>query len=143
MNKYDSIIIGAGHNGLVCAAYLARSGKRVLVLEAAETSGGLAASREFHPGFHASVAHSLSHFSSNVASDLKLSEYGYEATAKTLPTIGLSTDQNHVVVHGKQVVRACLDGHTHHVVAGVRNLVPSHDNVLNSGVQGHHDLHES
>ena len=98
-SKYDSIIIGAGHNGLVCAAYLAKSGKRVLVLEAADTSGGLAASREFHPGFHASVAHSLSHFSSKVASDLKLSEYGYEATAKTLPTIGLSADKEHVVVH--------------------------------------------
>ena len=98
-SKYDSIIIGAGHNGLVCAAYLAKSGKRVLVLEAADTSGGLAASREFHPGFHASVAHSLSHFSSKVASDLKLSEYGYEATAKTLPIIGLSADKEHVVVH--------------------------------------------
>ncbi|NCF73003.1 MAG: FAD-dependent oxidoreductase [Gammaproteobacteria bacterium] len=98
-NEYDSIIIGAGHNGLVCAAYLAKSGKRVLVLEAADTSGGLAASREFHPGFHASVAHSLSHFSSKVASDLKLSEYGYAATSKTLATIGLRTEKEPVVVH--------------------------------------------
>jgi len=57
--KYDSIIIGAGHNGLVCAAYLAKGGKRVLVLEASDRVGGLAAGREFHPGFHASVAHSL------------------------------------------------------------------------------------
>ena len=76
MNGYDSIIIGAGHNGLVCAAYLAKSGQRVLVLEASDSIGGLAASREFHPGFRASVAHSLSHFSSKVASDLKLAEYG-------------------------------------------------------------------
>ena len=99
MNKYDSIIIGAGHNGLVCAAYLAKSGRRVLVLEAADTTGGLAASREFHPGFHASVAHSISHFSSKVARDLKLSDYGYAATSKTIPTIGLRADKEPVVVH--------------------------------------------
>jgi len=96
---YDSIIIGAGHNGLVCAAYLAKSGQRVLVLEASDTPGGLGASREFHPGFHASVAHSISHFSQNVASDLNLAAHGFEATTETLPTIGLSADSQHVVVH--------------------------------------------
>ena len=47
LDRYDSVIIGAGHNGLVCAAYLARAGQRVLVLEAAEVAGGLAADREF------------------------------------------------------------------------------------------------
>jgi phytoene dehydrogenase-like protein len=57
LDRYDSIIIGAGHNGLVCATYLAKSGQHVLVLEASTTPGGLGASREFHPGFHASVAH--------------------------------------------------------------------------------------
>ena len=68
MTRYDSIIIGAGHNGLVCAAYLAKGGQRVLVLEAAETPGGLAAGREFYPDFHASVAHSVAHFSLRTAS---------------------------------------------------------------------------
>ena len=63
LNRYDSIIVGAGHNGLVCAAYLARKGQRVLVLEASDTLGGLAATREFHSGFKASVAHTVSHFS--------------------------------------------------------------------------------
>jgi len=62
--KFDTIIIGAGHNGLVCASYLAKAGQKVLVLEAAETLGGLARTREFYPGFRVSVAHSLSHFSS-------------------------------------------------------------------------------
>ena len=57
---------------MVCAAYLARSGQRVLVLEASDAPGGLGASREFHPGFHTSVAHSVSHFSSKVVSDLEL-----------------------------------------------------------------------
>ena len=98
MPRYDSIVIGAGHNGLVCAAYLAKSGQRVLVLEASDAPGGLAADREFHPGFHASVAHSVSHFSQKIASDLKLASHGFEATSRTLPTIGLSADNNHVVV---------------------------------------------
>jgi len=54
---YDSIIIGAGYNGLVCAACLARGGQRVLVLEGAAAPGGLAAAREFHDGFRVPVAH--------------------------------------------------------------------------------------
>jgi phytoene dehydrogenase-like protein len=98
--RYDSIIIGAGHNGLVCAAYLARSGQRVLVLEASGTAGGLAANREFHPGFHTSVAHSVSHFSQKVAKDLKLKSFGFESTASLLPTVGLSSDKEHIVVRG-------------------------------------------
>ena len=52
MDRFDTVIVGAGHNGLTCAAYLARSGQRVLVLEASAQVGGLAAGREFHPGFH-------------------------------------------------------------------------------------------
>ena len=100
MNRYDSIIIGAGHNGLVCAAYLAQSGQRVLVLEASDTPGGLAASREFHPGFHATVAHSVSHFSTKIAKDLKLASHGVETTQTSLPTIGLSLHNENVVVQG-------------------------------------------
>ena len=97
MNVYDSIIIGAGHNGLVCAAYLAKSGQRVLVLEASDSVGGLAADREFHPGFHGSVAHSVSHFSKKIADDLKLASHGLAPTSSLLPTIGLSADKQHVV----------------------------------------------
>jgi len=99
LDRYDSIIVGGGHNGLVCAAYLARSGQRVLVLEASDTPGGLAASREFHPGFHASVAHSICHFSSKVADDLKLAAHGFESDSKPMPTIGLGADSEHVSLH--------------------------------------------
>jgi phytoene dehydrogenase-like protein len=95
--SYDSIIIGAGHNGLVCAAYLARSGQRVLVLEAADAPGGLGADREFHPGFHAPIAHSVSHFSQKIANDLKLAAHGLGA-AKPVPTIGLNTGGAHIVL---------------------------------------------
>ena len=99
MTRYDSVIIGAGHNGLVCAAYLAKSGKRVLVLEASGGPGGLAASREFHPGFQTSIAQSVSHFSLKVASDLELGLHGFVASSESMPTIGLSSGKEHVIVH--------------------------------------------
>ena len=82
----------------MCAAYLARDGQRVLVLEAADAPGGLAANREFHPGFHASVAHSTSHFSKKIAADLNLAAHGLDATANQLPTIGLGANGEHVIV---------------------------------------------
>src|SRR4026209_2113969 len=53
--QYDAIVIGGGHNGLVCATYLARAGKRVLVLERRERVGGAAVSEEVFPGFRFSV----------------------------------------------------------------------------------------
>jgi len=50
-DNYDVILVGAGHNGLVCATYLAKAGRKVLVLEAGDSPGGAAASREFAPGY--------------------------------------------------------------------------------------------
>ncbi|MEE9574899.1 MAG: FAD-dependent oxidoreductase, partial [Gammaproteobacteria bacterium] len=47
---FDAIIIGAGHNGLICAAYLAKAGLKILVVEANEQVGGAAITREFSPG---------------------------------------------------------------------------------------------
>ena len=95
---YDSIIIGAGHNGLVCAAYLAKAGQRVLVVEAADQPGGLAANREFHPGFNVSIAHTLSHFSTDIAKDLQLESFGFSANSPAMRTIGLDTGGQHVAV---------------------------------------------
>ena len=102
-HRYDSIIIGAGHNGLVCAAYLARQGQSVLVLESADTPGGLAASREFHSGFKTPVAHSVNHFPRKIVSDLALASHGFKPSKKSPPTVGLSPDGNHVVVHENSV----------------------------------------
>ncbi len=96
MADYDSIIIGAGHNGLICAAYLAKAGHKVLVLEAADSVGGLAANHEFHPGFRAPVAHSVHHFPQKIASDLDLAKHGFGTSAERLPLVGLDPDGNHV-----------------------------------------------
>ena len=49
--QFDAIIIGGGHNGLACAAYLGRAGYKVKVLEARHVIGGAAVTEEFHPGF--------------------------------------------------------------------------------------------
>jgi phytoene dehydrogenase-like protein len=95
---YDAIIVGAGHNGLVCAAYLAKAGQRVLVLEASDGPGGLAAEREFHPGFKAPVAHSIGHFPGRIARDLDLASHGLSGDPSFLPTVGLDKDGRHVAV---------------------------------------------
>ncbi len=97
LHHYDTIIIGAGHNGLICAAYLARSGQQVLVLEAADALGGLAATREFHPGFKTSVAHSVSQFSAKIARDLDLEAHGFKL-GKALATVGLNDAGEHVIL---------------------------------------------
>ena len=102
-NRYDTVVIGAGHNGLVCAAYLAQRGQRVVVLEASDAVGGLGANREFHPGFHASVAHSIQSFPQKIASDLRLESHGLEIATESMPTIGLSTDGEHVFVRQDSV----------------------------------------
>ena len=54
-DNYDAIVVGAGHNGLVCSALLAKAGKKVLVLEANDQVGGAAVTREFADGYSNSV----------------------------------------------------------------------------------------
>lgn len=112
MQNYDTIIIGAGHNGLVCATYLAKNGQRVLLLEASGSVGGLAATREFHPGFKATVAHTLSHFSQKVADDLNLASHGFNIACTPLSTIGLNLSGDHVVLSGNEVTGVSQEDQT-------------------------------
>ena len=76
---YDAILIGAGHNGLVCAATLAAAGKRVLVLERHHTVGGAAVTEEIIPGYRASTASYLvSLLLPEVVQELELAKHGYK-----------------------------------------------------------------
>ena len=76
MNKrFDCLIIGGGHNGLVAAAYLARAGKKVCVLERRHVLGGCSATEELWPGFKISVAsYVISLFRPEIIRDLRLDE---------------------------------------------------------------------
>src|ERR1700686_1213822 len=77
MTETDVIIIGAGHNGLTCAAYLAMAGLRVKVVERRKVVGGAAVTEEFYPGFRNSVAaYTVSLLNPQIIRDLKLGEPG-------------------------------------------------------------------
>ncbi|MGH7872169.1 MAG: phytoene desaturase family protein [Candidatus Binatia bacterium] len=82
MATYDAIIIGGGHNGLVTAAYLAKAGKKVLVLERRPILGGIAVSEEIFRGFKFSpCAHLAGSFSNRIVADLELKSHGFELLA--------------------------------------------------------------
>src|SRR5215510_3012194 len=83
-SKYDAIIIGAGHNGLVTAAYLARSGRRVLVLERRNVVGGACVTEETWPGFKVSTAaYVTSLLRPEIIRDLALSRHGLEVLPRS------------------------------------------------------------
>jgi phytoene dehydrogenase-like protein len=79
--SHDAIVIGGGHNGLACAAYLARSGMDVLVLEKADLLGGASVTDERWPGYHvSSAAYVVSLMPPQVVTELELERFGYRAT---------------------------------------------------------------
>lgn len=84
MPAYDSIIIGAGHNGLACAAYLARAGRRVLVLERRSIVGGAAVTQELAPGYRASsCSYLMSLLLPEVERELELARHGYRVLPRS------------------------------------------------------------
>ncbi len=77
MERCDVVVIGAGHNGLTCAAYLAKAGLRVKVVERRHIVGGAAVTEEFHPGFRNSVAsYTVSLLNPKIIRDLDLRGHG-------------------------------------------------------------------
>ena len=82
---YDAVIIGGGHNGLVCAFYLARAGYRVRILERRAVVGGAAVTEEFHPGFRNSVAsYTVSLLHPKVIRDMELESHGYRVIERPI-----------------------------------------------------------
>ena len=88
-NHYDIIIIGAGHNGLVAAAYLAKANKRVLVLERRPVVGGSVVTESFGEGFNADPVWTGGTLRADIIEALKLSQYGWTPSTEKQPFISL------------------------------------------------------
>jgi phytoene dehydrogenase-like protein len=99
--KYDAIIIGGGHNGLVCAFYLARAGMRVRIVEARDVIGGAAVTEEFHPGFRNSVAsYTVSLLQPRVIADMELAKYGYRVIERPISNFLPQADGGYLKLGG-------------------------------------------
>jgi phytoene dehydrogenase-like protein len=97
--RYDAVVVGAGHNGLACAAYLARAGLSVLVLERRERVGGAAVTEELFPGFKFdSCAHRLGRLDPRVVRDLRLSEHGLQTRRPDLSVLAPLPGGGHLAV---------------------------------------------
>lgn len=97
----DALIIGAGHNGLVCAFYLARAGLKVRVVERRGVVGGAAVTEEFFPGFRNSTAsYTVSLLQPKVIADMKLAEHGYRVIPRTLSNFLPQDDGGYLLLGG-------------------------------------------
>ena len=91
--SYDAVIVGGGHNGLVCAFYLARKGLKTCVLERADIVGGAAITEEFHPGFRNSVAsYTVSLLQPKVIEDMDLKQHGLQIVLRKIDNYFLLDD---------------------------------------------------
>src|SRR5947209_13144927 len=97
MTTYDSIIVGGGHNGLVTAAYLARAGRKVLVLERREMVGGCAVTEQIWPGYRVSTgAYLTSLLQERIVRELELERFGYRVDAKDPAFFSAFPDGGHL-----------------------------------------------
>src|SRR3954451_4014388 len=109
MTETDVVIIGAGHNGLTCAAYLGMAGLRVTVVERRSVVGGAAVTEEFHPGFRNSVAaYTVSLLNPQIVSDLRLHDHGLRIVERRAQNFLPSPDGGYLLTG---------EGRTHESVA--------------------------
>jgi len=109
MSRYDAIIIGAGHNGLTCAAYLAMNGLMVKIVERREVVGGAAVTEEFHPGFRNSVAaYTVSLLHPRVIDELNLARHGLRIVERRAQNFLPSPDGRYLLAG---------EGRTHQLIA--------------------------
>jgi phytoene dehydrogenase-like protein len=99
--QYDVLIMGGGHNGLVCAAYLAAAGLKVTVLERRAVVGGAAVTEEFHPGFRNSVAsYTVSLLNPKVIRDLELARHGLRIVERRCANFLPTADGRYLITGG-------------------------------------------
>ncbi|MBM0104714.1 NAD(P)/FAD-dependent oxidoreductase [Steroidobacter sp. S1-65] len=104
--KSDVLIVGGGHNGLVCAAYLAASGLKVTVLERRHVVGGAAVTEEFHPGFRNSVAsYTVSLLNPKVIRDLQLQAHGLRVVEREMSNFLPTEDGRYLATGGDRTKR--------------------------------------
>ncbi|WP_024792949.1 phytoene desaturase family protein [Tomitella biformata] len=125
MPHYDAIVVGAGHNGLACACYLARAGLQVLVVEAAAAIGGMTSTRELVlPGFHTDV-HASGYQLANLSSatdELDLAGFGLELIRPDVSLSKVFSDNRSLSI------RTSLD----HTCAGIAKFSPRDANTWRS-----------
>ncbi len=93
--KRDVVILGAGHNGLVTAFYLAKAGFKPLVLERRDVVGGCAITEQFHPGFQCSrLAHGTGPIMPSIVGDMELAKHGLKTYTPTIRTLSLAAGGN-------------------------------------------------
>jgi phytoene dehydrogenase-like protein len=96
---YDVIVIGGGHNGLVCTFYLARAGRKVLVLERRDVVGGAAVTEEFHPGFRNSVAsYAVSLLSPKIIAEMNLARHGLKVVIRPMAYFAPAPDGRYLLL---------------------------------------------
>src|SRR3954468_12198573 len=99
MTNTDVVIIGAGHNGLTCAAYLAMAGLRVRLVERRKVVGGAAVTEEFHPGFRNSVAaYTVSLLNPAVVRDLELARHGLKIVERPVANFWPVDEQRYLLM---------------------------------------------
>src|SRR5205814_2890940 len=100
-SRYDALIIGGGHNGLVCACYLAAAGLSVAVFERRSIVGGAAVTEEFHPGFRNSTAsYTVSLLHPKIIADLRLAAHGLSIVERPVANFLPLPDGDYLKVGG-------------------------------------------